>query len=262
MEINSQIILKKTNGIEYLQFKRLLEYNIKHAYALKADNLNFRSDCDLEKDSFLKLYNAVGLDISTFVKPLQKHTGNVRCISKVYSKKELSYIDGLITDQKNITLTTTNADCILMLAYDPKKKVIANVHSGWKGTYQKVIERTILKMIKNYKCKPKDIECFICPSIRKCHFEVSEDVKELCENIFSFIPNKDKFIIKGDIKNGEQKYFIDTIYINKYLLMELGIKEENIIDSEICSVCNSDKINSYRADGEDFKLSAAIISLS
>jgi hypothetical protein len=44
--------------------------------------------------------------------------------------------------------------------------------------------------------------------------------------------------------------------------MELGIKEENIIDSEICSVCNSDIINSYRADGEDFKLSAAIISLS
>ncbi|MCR5186468.1 MAG: polyphenol oxidase family protein [Clostridia bacterium] len=261
MEINNQIVLKKTEEMEYIQFKRLLSHGIKHAYALKANGINFRSGCDLEKDSFLKLYNAIGLDVSTFVKPLQKHTGNVRCIGKVHSKEELSFIDGLITDKKGITLTTTNADCILMLAYDPRKKVIANVHSGWKGTFQKIIERTILKMIKNYRCSLEDIECYICPSIRKCHFEVSEDVKELCEDIFDFIPNKDRFISKGRIKDGEQKYFIDTIYINKYLLMELGIKEKNIIDSEICSVCNSDKINSYRADGENFKLSSAIISL-
>lgn len=261
MEINNQIVLKKTEEIEYLQFKRLLEHGIKHAYTLKADKLNFRSDNDLEKDSFLKLYNAVGLDINTFVKPLQKHTGNVRCISQVYSKEDLPFIDGLITDKKNITLTSTNADCTLMLAYDPQKKVIANIHSGWKGTYQKIIERAILKMIKNYRCKPEDIECYICPSIRKCHFEVSEDVKELCEDIFYFIPDKSKFITKGVVKEGIQRYYIDTIYINKYLLMELGIKKENIIDSEICSVCNGDKINSYRVDGEDFKLAAAIISL-
>ena len=54
---------------------------------------------------------------------------------------------------------------------------------------------------------------------------------------------------------------IDTVLINKILLTGLGIRKENIIDSDICSVCNSNKISSYRVEGKDFKLATAIISL-
>ena len=74
----------------------------------------------------------------------------------------------------------------LIIFYDPVKKVIANVHSGWRGTFQKIAEKTVLKMIENYNCNPEDIECFIWPSIRKCHFEVETDVKELCEKTFAY----------------------------------------------------------------------------
>lgn len=56
--------------------------------------------------------------------------------------------------------------------------MIANVHSGWKGTIQRIIVQTINKMINEFGCNPKDIICCICPSIRKCHFEVEQDVKE------------------------------------------------------------------------------------
>ena len=87
------------------------------------------------------------------------------------------------------------------------------------------------------------------------------DVKNICEEIFSFTSKTDEFIFKGDIKNGMQKYFIDNVFINKLLLTELGIKKNNIIDSEICSVCSQDKINSFRAEGKDFKLATQIISL-
>lgn len=258
---NENIIYKKSNGIEYIQFKKLLEYNIKHAYTLKGENINFRSNSPEEQESYNKIYNAIGLDIKTLVKPIQKHTSNVRCIDKVLPRAELQETDGVITDKPNIALTSTNADCILFLFYDPKKNVIANVHSGWKGTFQKIGEKTLVKMINYYKCDPKDIICCICPSIRKCHFEVDEDVKELCENIFSFTNRTNEFITPGEIKEEKQKYMIDTVMINKILFKELGIKEENIIDSNICSVCNSDKISSYRAEGKDFKLATAIISL-
>ena len=261
MKVNNEIVVQKKNGIEYIQFKKLQGYGIKHAYSLKGEGINFRSNSKEEASSYSKLYDAVGLDVSTLVKPLQKHTGNVKCIDRVFKKSELENTDGLITDKKNITLTSTNADCILMMLFDPHRRVIANVHSGWKGTFQKIIEKAALRMIINYKCMPEDIECYICPSIRKCHFEVEEDVKELCENIFSFIPNKENFIFKGKIKEGIQRYYIDTVYINKYLLKKLGIKEENIIDSGICSVCESEKVHSYRVEGKNFKLATAIISL-
>ena len=155
-------------------------------------------------------------------------------------------MDGLITNKKDIALTSKNADCILFLFYDPIKKVIANVHSGWRGTFQKIAEKAVVKMINFYDCKAEDILCFICPSIRKCHFEVSSDVKELCEGIFEFTNKTEEFIELGEIVDGEQKYNIDTVLINKILLTELGIKEKNIIDCNLCSVCNKDKISKSR----------------
>lgn len=258
---SKEIIYNNKNGIEYIQFKKLLDLNIKHAYSLKGEKINFRSSCSEQKESYEKLFSAVGLDIKTFVKPFQNHTSTVKCINEVMSLDELKDVDGLITDKTNITLATTNADCILFLFYDPVKKVIANVHSGWRGTFQKIAEKAVVKMINNYKCDPKDILCCICPSIRKCHFEVEEDVKILCENIFSFTNRLNEFIEIGEVKQGKQKYNIDTVLINKILLEELGVKLENIIDCNICSVCNCDKISSYRIEGKNFKLATAIISL-
>lgn len=258
---NNEIIYNKKNNIEYIQFKKLLDLNIKHAYTLKGNGVNFRSGFLEAEKSYSRLFDALNLKMNTLVKPSQKHTSNVKCIDRVMSLVELQEVDGLITNKPNITLATTNADCILFLFYDPIKKVIANIHSGWKGTFQKISEKTVVKMINNYKCNPEDILCFICPSIRKCHFEVDEDVKDLCEYIFSFTNRTLEFIEKGAIKDNKQKYNIDTVLINKILLKELGIKEENIIDCNLCSVCNSEKISSYRVEGKEFKLATAVISL-
>ena len=83
----------------------------------------------------------------------------------------------------------------------------------------------------------------------------------LCEEIFKFTGKLDEFIFKGEIKEGKQKYYIDTVKINKILFKDIGIKEENILDSEICSMCNSDKIHSARAEGESFTRAIALIEL-
>lgn len=258
---NENIVYNKKNGIEYIQFKILLKYNIRHAYSLKGENINFRSSSPEMKECYSKLFDAIGINIDTLIKPVQKHTSNVKCIDKILKNSDLQDTDGLITDKPNLAITTTNADCILFMLYDPVKKVIANVHSGWRGTFQKIIEKCVIKMINYYKCNPEDIICCIAPSIRKCHFEVDEDVKILCENIFGFTERVEEFIEVGKIVDGKQKYMIDTVLINKILLKELGLKEENIIDSGICSVCHSDKISSYRVEGKEFKLATATISL-
>ena len=111
-------------------------------------------------------------------------------------------------------------------------------------------------MQTNYQSNPKDIICCICPSIRKCHFEVDTNVKDLFYKKFSYLPNINQIIEKV-----QNKYHIDTILLNKTLLLNIGLKEENIIDSGICSVCHSEQINSYRIDKENYKLSTAIITL-
>ena len=113
-------------------------------------------------------------------------------------------------------------------------------------------------MKKEFGCNPNDIICCICPSIRKCHFEVEKDVKEIFEEEFKELKYNDE-IIEETIQN--KKWHIDTVLINKMILKEAGLKEENIIDSGICSVCNSQLIHSYRAEGENYNLNTAVIEL-
>lgn len=258
---NDNIIVKTNGDIEYIQFKKLLECGVKHCYTLKGEKLDFSKDSIEEKNSYSRLAKALEIDENSLIKPVQTHTDVVMCIDEVMQSSELQNVDGLITNKENIALTTKNADCILFLFYDQVKKVIANVHSGWKGTFQKIAEKAVVKMITNYKSNPEDIIVCICPSIRKCHFEVDEDVKDLCTEIFSFINKLDDIIQVGEIKDGKQKYLIDTVLINKILFKELGLKDENIIDCEICSCCNSNKIHSARMEGENFKRATAVISL-
>ena len=290
---NKNVIHVKNNGIEYLQFRKLLEYEdiIHHAYALGLDvgfktttpNQNPASPerMKLARESYKKLCSSIGSNDAHIVQANQNHTDIIKIVqTKVnadkpdFSLTEEGIEDGLITNKKNLALATTNADCILLLFFDPIKKVIANTHSGWKGTLQRISIKTVQNMIKEFDSNPQDIICCICPSIRKCHFEVDKDVKDMFEKEFYDLQNA-KFI---DLENENQentiqltdfieekienaKWNIDTVLINKILLQKEGLKPENIIDSGICSVCHSDLIHSYRIEKKDYNTETAIIEL-
>ena len=258
---NDEILYLEKEGINYIQFKRLLKYGIKHAYTFKSAGIDFSFNQDKNSFSYEKLANILNIDASTIVQPVQMHTDVVKCIDKVEKFENLNNVDGLITNKSGIALTTKNADCILFIFYDPIKNVIANVHSGWRGTFKKISEKAVQKMINYYGSKPEDILCFISPSIRKDHFEVDEDVKQLCESIFGFTGRIEEFIEIGQVIDEKQKYFIDTVLINKILIENIGVKEKNIIDCNLCSACNGDKIESVRVDGDLSGRATMIVTL-
>lgn len=270
---NKNVIHIKKEHQEFLQFRKLLEYSdvVTHCYSLGVDK-NYRTlkvnKTPLIKEEYLKnvdnyktLCEANNLDYVNIVKTGQAHTDNVKVINEKINenKPDFEYndrTDGLITNKKKIILATTNADCILLLFFDPIKKVIANTHSGWRGTLQEISVKTVNKMKQEYGSNPRDIIVCICPSIRKCHFEVDRDVYEMFYNEFKKLGNTDEFITK---KNN--KWYIDTVLINKIILKQAGILEENIEDCGICSVCNKDEIHSFRAEGENYGLATALITL-
>ena len=274
---NENVIHIKKDGVEYLQFRKLLEYKeiVNHAYSLGI-NRNYRTaKANKEKldnktyqkamEDYQILCQAITSNPEYLVKPNQDHTDKVKVVKEKINLNEPDFnleqyekTDGLITNQRNRLLATTNADCILLLFFDPVKKVIANTHSGWRGTLQRIAIKTVRKMKEEFACNPEDILCFICPSIRKCHFEVGKEVKDSFEKEFQDIEE-----INGTIKETipNQKWNIDTVKINQLLLQREGLKAENIIDSKICSVCNSDKIHSYRVEKQGYGLNVALIEL-
>lgn len=272
MDLSNDVVLdiKKENQ-EFLQFKKLQKYSdlISHCYSLGIDK-NYRTfkankeglpknEYEKNMNDYKKLCEANNLNYKNIVKASQAHTDNILNISSENQDELIDTdvkFDGLITNQKQIILATTNADCILLLMFDPVRKVIANVHSGWRGTLQEISVKTVEKMKKDYGCNPKDIIVCICPSIRKCHFEVDKDVYEMFYNQFKKLENTERFILKKG-----KKWNIDTVLINKIILENAGILEENIEDGGICSVCNKDKVHSFRAEGVNYGLATALIMI-
>lgn len=264
---NENILHVKDGDIEYIQFKRLLEYKkLVHCFTLKP--LSYGSFGNYEKnkekitEDYKKICDKLGIEYSNICRPKQTHTDIIKNINDgdegIYKEKFYD-VDGLVTNKEDKILLLSFADCTPLLFFDPVKKVISNVHSGWRGTVQMIGKKAVEKMIKDYDCNPKDIICCIGPTIRKCHFEVEDDAKDIFYNAFKDVIDINKYITK--IEGKQNKYYIDTVEINKQVLLQAGLKEENIIDSKICSVCNCDKIHSYRAEGKQSGRNIAIMEL-
>ena len=175
----------------------------------------------------------------------QNHTSNVVVVYKNDDRNDIKFenVDALITSEKDFTLLIKTADCQSIFIYDKVNKVIANVHSGWRGTLDLIVIKTINKMKETFNSKEKDLIVCINPSINKCHFEIEIDVLNEFKNKMNF--DISNFYEKG---NKEGKYYLDLIELNKKILINNGIKKENIYVSNICTYCKNDLFYSYRYD--------------
>lgn len=262
MILNDNLVIHKKDNIEYLSFKNLEELGVINAFSLKG--LSFNNNSEIYS-AYQKILKCLDIDYKSLVKLHAKHTDNIIVINEKVNKDTadinldyLEEVDGLITDKKGIALATTSADCLCVVLFDPVKHIIANIHSGWRGTFQKIAQKGLKMMKEKFGCNPEDILAFFMPAIRACHFEVEDDVMTKCREIFTYTDRIDEIIKIGRVLDGVQKYNIDNILINEILLEEEGILKQNIYDSGICTVCNSDKMNSYRADGKNFDRSTII----
>jgi len=145
--------------------------------------------------------------------------------------------DGLISNIKNSYLMITGADCFPVFFLNSIKNVIGITHCGWRGVLNELPAKMINKFISEFGSKPNDIQVWLGPGIKSCHFEVQNDVACLFEKKF-----------KNAIINRGAKISIDLPKAMMLPLMEAGVKSENIIEHPDCVYCEKDKWFSYRRD--------------
>ena len=229
-----------------MNFDILDKYNLVNFITDKSIDINYSKQ---NRDDIRNILQSMSdYQFKKIISPRQTHTNNVVVIDEENIDSELQDVDGVITRLKGVALTIATADCQSIILYDKKNEVIGNIHSGWKGTLNKILGNAIKLMIEEYSSNVEDIIVCIGPSILECCFEVDKDVVDMFLNNFNDI---DEFIKLGDIKEDKQKYYIDTIGINKKELINLGVLEGNVYLSNICTKCSSDDYYSYRAHGQD-----------
>ena len=211
-------------------------------------NIDAKNENDLFKTFSKDEFNLINLTRNS-----QIHSS---IVNKIDEKNIGQRIDGdaLISNVKEVPLLILTADCVPVVIIDPKNKAVGVAHAGWRGTYDKICKNTIDEMIKNYKSNPEDLICVIGPSIGPCCYEVSKDlVEKFNTNLANHAGEFD--IIKDD------KYFLDLWKINELTLKDCNVKDENIINLQICTNCNNDKFYSYRKHNKTPKRIGTMIQI-
>ena len=131
--------------------------------------------------------------------------------------------------------------------YDLKNNVIAAVHSGWQGTEQQILLKTLLMLQKDYSSKPENMIVYIGPSISKSNYEVGKEFEEKFD--------------KAYLKPKGDKFLLDVSGINYQILLDFGIPKNQIQKSGLCTYEFSTLFHSYRRDGNLSGRSLGVIAI-
>lgn len=164
----------------------------------------------------------------------QVHATNIYVTEKTpQTDMELAGFDAFISNIPGIALMVQQADCQAVMLCDPDKKVVANIHCGWRGSVSNIISKTIFVMKKRFNCKPAALLATISPALGPCCAEFVNYRTELPAHLHGF--------------QVKPNYF-DFPAISRQQLCEAGVKTCNIATAPICTVCDRDWF-SYRREG-------------
>lgn len=222
---------------------------------------NRGDDPDCVRENFRLFCAAIGADYEGLVKTRQVHRDHVQPVTAADRGMDIVApapweADGLVTDVPGLCLTVFSADCVPVLLYDPVRRCIAAVHSGWRGTALAIAARAVEKMENDYGCDPGHILAAVGPSIGNCCFETHADVPDAMTAALG--SQAAPFI--QPLENG--KFRVDLKGIIKNSLLHAGLDEAHIWVSDHCTTCLDDLYWSHRLLGDRRGSMAAMIQLS
>lgn len=159
--------------------------------------------------------------------------------------------DGVVTDVPGLPLACYYADCMPVLLYDPARRAVGAIHSGWRGTVQDILPKAVAKLQADYGCKPENLIAAVGPSIGPCHMEVGPEVRA-------------QFLERGydTVQPRDDSLYLDLWETAHIQLRGAGLLEENIHIARICTYCEQELFFSHRRMGERRGNHAAVIQLT
>jgi len=294
-------ILRRTRELQILEDPRLVQFEwLVHGFStrpggaseLKANregreateeilNLGF-TDWDT-RDRVLKnrgdFFAALKASKMRVIAFRQIHSDIVQVVNSANSEPSGDALkgDALITNEPGLLLVVQTADCVPILLADKKRRAIAAIHAGWRGTLQRIAEKALGRMQMEFGTRPKDVIAALGPGIGQCCFEVGPEV--VVEFAAKFPESSEWFkgpfdsLARGDNDPNwlpwltmrppghqlpEPRAHLDLIAANRAILTNAGILPGNISSSGFCTACRTDLFFSYRRERITGRMMAAI----
>ena len=229
----------------------------------KVLNLGFAEWDSREKvlENRRRFQSALGADDFTLVALQQFHSDVVRLFDS--APADACRGDASVTNCVGLLLGVQTADCVPILLVDPRRRAIAAVHAGWRGTLQRIVTKVIGKMQMQFGTEPADLLAAIGPAIGGCCYEVGTEIAVEFKSQFSAASGWFDELRTGDEPNplqwlnrmppGHQpaarNVLLDLKKANRAQLVDAGLRSENIFVSDLCTACRRDLFFSYRREG-------------
>ena len=159
-----------------------------------------------------------------------KQIHSADCVAAGGRAGELGRGDALLEDTPGSVVAVKTADCIPILLADERRRAVAAVHAGWRGTVARIAQRALEAMRERFGTEPGDVRAAIGPGIGKCCYEVGPDVAE-------------QFGERGRAR-------IDLAAANRDQLQAAGVPGDHIYVAALCTMCNAAEFHSFRRDKE------------
>ena len=176
--------------------------------------------------------------------------------------------DGMVTAEPGLLLTIRIADCMPLLLVDPRQRVVAAVHAGWRGALARILEKAVGDMRRAFTCDPGKLIVALGPSIRACCYDVGEEVVDAfhgsfaqADSFFQKLPNapearSDRHTIlfltdypPGHAPEHAPAARLDLAAVARHQLASAGVDPANISVADYCTSCRTDLFFSHRREG-------------
>ena len=280
--------LRRVGGVEVLElapYKKLSwlvhGFSTRHGGASVLDsgervlNLGFTEWDSHENVSHnqKRFQSAAGASELTFVPLKQFHSSVVRFVP---GSTAASYkADASFTNLPRLLLGVQTADCVPMLLVDPKRRAVAAIHAGWRGTLAGIVQKTIGEMRKKLDSNPADILAALGPAIGGCCYEVGTEL--VTEFTSQFADAAEYF---DELRTGEEpnplqwlnmmppghqpspkNVRLDLRKANGSQLLAAGLRNTNIFITDLCTACHTDLFFSYRKEQSNSGRLLSVIGL-
>ena len=171
----------------------------------------------------------LGIEDAHLILPRQTHDVVTRIITLENLSDSLEGVDAVITNLEGVCIGVSTADCIPLLLFDAKRRVIAAVHAGWRGTVNGIASKALQTMKQIFGTQPEDVQVVVGPGISAASFEVGEEVVEAFK-VAGF-----PLEVIHHVNPLTNKSHLDLWEANVGLLLQEGVKRENVQQSGICT---------------------------
>lgn len=187
--------------------------------------------------------------------------------------------DALITSTPGLLLGVQTADCVPILLADTRRRVVAAIHAGWRGTLARIVQKTLGRMRMEFGTRPGDVAAALGPAIGGGCYEVGPEVAQAFAA--QFPPAAEWFDGPFEqLAHGEEPLWLpwltmmppghvpppprvqlDLRAANRWQLMDAGVPEKQIDVSDLCTACRADLLFSYRREGAKTGRMMAVIGI-